>query len=153
PPRHPGVRPGLHGHPLGILFAITAVGSTGLRGMVPPPDAMAVRCAGPASCEALMHETREPMDLCDYLLETLRQDGEFILYRGRHRHPGEAGPPTLLLVTPLAERPAPASLRRMEQEYSSRADLDPEWAAQPLALVSHNGRTMLVLADPGGEPL
>jgi len=56
-------------------------------------------------------------------------------------------------VTPLAERPAPASLRRMEQEYSSRADLDPGWAAQPLALVPHNGRTVLVLADPGGEPL
>src|SRR5262245_56508637 len=41
----------------------------------------------------------------------------------------------------------------MEQEYSSRADLDPGWAAQPLALVPHNGRTVLVLADPGGEPL
>jgi hypothetical protein len=63
-----------------------------------------------------MHETREPMDLSDYLPETLRQDGEFILYRGRHRRPGEAGPPTILLLTPLAERPAPASLRRMEVE-------------------------------------
>src|SRR5215471_9512963 len=108
---------------------------------------------GPVPCEALMHETHEPVDLCDYLAETLRQDGEFILSRGRHRRPGEAGPPTVLLVTPLAERPAPASLRRMEQEYSSRAELDPGWAAQPLALVPHNGRTVLVLADPGGEPL
>ncbi len=93
------------------------------------------------------------MELSDYMLETLRQDGEFILYRGRQRRHGEAGPPTLLLVTPRAERPAPASLRRMEQEYSLRAELDPGWAAQPLALVSHQGRTMLVLADPGGEPL
>src|SRR5207302_526894 len=91
--------------------------------------------------------------LSDYMLETLRQDGEFILYRGRHRCQGEAGPPTILLVTPRAERPAPAGLRRMEQEYSLRAELDPGWAAQPLALVSHQGRTMLVLADPGGEPL
>jgi serine/threonine protein kinase len=41
----------------------------------------------------------------------------------------------------------------MEQGYSLRAELDPGWAAQPLALVAHNGRTMLVLADPGGEPL
>ena len=49
-----------------------------------------------------MNETREPMDICDYLLEMLRQDGEFILYRGRHRRPGEAGRPTLLLVTPQA---------------------------------------------------
>jgi PAS domain S-box-containing protein len=41
----------------------------------------------------------------------------------------------------------------MEQEYSLRAELDPGWAAQPLALTAHQGRTMLVLADPGGEPL
>ena len=93
------------------------------------------------------------MELSEYLLEPLRQDAEFILYRGRHRRPGEVNPPTKLLVTPLAEHPALASLRRMEQEYSLRAELDPGWAAQPLALVSHQGRTMLVLADPGGEPL
>jgi predicted ATPase len=41
----------------------------------------------------------------------------------------------------------------MEQEYALRAELDPGWTAQPLELVSHQGRTMLVLADPGGEPL
>ena len=91
------------------------------------------------------------MELSDYMLETLRQDGETILYRGRQRRQGEAGPPTILLVAPLAEHPALASLRRMEQEYSLRAELDPGWAAQPLALVSHKGRTMLVLTDPGGE--
>ncbi|HTD54893.1 MAG TPA: AAA family ATPase, partial [Silvibacterium sp.] len=93
------------------------------------------------------------MELSDYLLETLRQDDEFVLYRGRHRRPGEMDPPTMLLLTPRAEHPALVSLRRMEQEYSLRAELDPGWAAQPLALVSHNGRTVLVLADPGGEPL
>ena len=93
------------------------------------------------------------MELSDYLLETLRQDDEFELYRGRHRRPGEMDPPTMLLLTPRAEHPALASLRRMEQEYTLRAELDPGWAAQPLALVSHNGRTVLVLADPGGEPL
>jgi hypothetical protein len=93
------------------------------------------------------------MELSDYMPETLRQDGEFILSRGRQRRPGEAGPPTILLVTPRAERPAPASLRKLEQEYALRAELDPGWAAQPLALVAHQGRTMLVLADPGGEPL
>ena len=93
------------------------------------------------------------MELSDYLLETLRQDDELVLYRGRHWRPGEMDPPTMLLLTPRAEHPALASLRRMEQEYSLRAELDPGWAAQPLALVSHNGRTVLVLADPGGEPL
>src|SRR5690242_11180990 len=93
------------------------------------------------------------MDLSDYTLESLRQDGEFVLYRGRHRRPGEAGLPTVLLVTPLAAPPGPVSLRRIEQEYSLRAELDPAWAAQPLALVSDRGHATLVLADPGGEPL
>jgi PAS domain S-box-containing protein len=93
------------------------------------------------------------MELSEYLLEILRQDGEFILYRGRHRRRGEVNPPSILLLTSLAEHPAQASLRRMEQEYSLRAQLDPGWAAQPLALVAHQGRTWLVLADPGGEPL
>src|SRR3954452_21192854 len=93
------------------------------------------------------------MKLSDYLLETLRQDDEFVLYRGRHRRPGGKHPPTILLLIPRAEHPALASLRRMEQEYSLRAELDPGWAAQPLALVSHKGRTTLVLGDPGGEPL
>src|ERR1700736_2040349 len=86
------------------------------------------------------HEA-EWMELSEYMLEMLRQDGEFILYRGRHGRPEEVNPPTLLVVTPRAEHPALASLRRMEQEYSLRAELDPGWAAQPLALVSQNGRT------------
>ena len=40
-----------------------------------------------------------------------------------------------------------------KHEYSLRARLDPEWAVVPLDLVSHTGRTVLVLDDPGGEPL
>src|SRR5207237_442569 len=116
----------------------------------PGPEA---RSGTPGSCATDPRHEAGPMDLSDYVLEPLRQDGELLLSRGRQRRPGEAGPPTILLVTPLAERPAPDSLRRMEQEYSLRAELDPAWAAQPLALVSHQGRTTLVLTDPGGEPL
>src|SRR5437867_6452734 len=41
----------------------------------------------------------------------------------------------------------------MEHEYSLRAEHDPGWAVCPLALAPHKGRTMLVLTDPGGEPL
>ena len=33
------------------------------------------------------------------------------------------------------------------------SELDPAWAAKPLALTRHEGRTLLVLKDPGGEPL
>ena len=33
------------------------------------------------------------------------------------------------------------------------AELETAWATEPLALTSHEGRTILVLDDPGGEPL
>jgi hypothetical protein len=59
----------------------------------------------------------------------------------------------LLVVAPTAEQPLPQSLRRLEHEYSLAAELEPAWAAKPLALTRHEGRTILVLADPGGEPL
>ena len=93
------------------------------------------------------------MELSEYTLETLRKDAEFILYRGQHPRQTEASPPSILVVTPVSERPALGSLRRMEHEYSLRAELDPGWAVRPLALAPHKGRTMLVLTDPGGEPL
>ena len=93
------------------------------------------------------------MELSEYTFETLRRDGEFIVYRGHHRRQTDASPPSILAMTPVLERPALASLRRMEHEYSFKAELDPGWAVRPLALASHEGRTMLVLTDPGGEPL
>jgi predicted ATPase/signal transduction histidine kinase/CheY-like chemotaxis protein len=92
------------------------------------------------------------MNLSDYAFETLRRDGEFAVYRGRPRRHADASP-SILATTPVLERPASASLRRMEHEYSFKAELDPGWAARPLAHASHEGRTMLVLSDPGGEPL
>src|SRR5262245_45870746 len=70
-----------------------------------------------------------------------------------HRRHTDASPPSILAMTPVLERPALASLRRLEHEYSFQAELDPGWAVRPLALASHEGRTMLVLTDPGGEPL
>jgi PAS domain S-box-containing protein len=85
----------------------------------------------------------------EYLLETLRDGPEFMLYRARQR--GNDMP--LLLVAPTAERPLPQSLRRLEHEYSLAAELEPAWAAKPITLTRHEGRTILVLADPGAEPL
>src|ERR1700730_3790998 len=89
------------------------------------------------------------IELSGYALEPLRKGGEFILYRGRQR----GNPFPVLVLAPIAEQPTPASLRRLEHEYSLAADLDPAWAARPLALTRHEARTMLVLNDPGGEPL
>ena len=72
-----------------------------------------------------------------------------ILYRGRQR----GNPLPVLVLAPIAEQPAPASFRQLEHEYSLAAELDPAWAAQPLALTRHGGRTILVFRDPGGEPM
>ncbi|HMF59563.1 MAG TPA: AAA family ATPase, partial [Vicinamibacterales bacterium] len=91
-------------------------------------------------------------DLAGYVLETLRDDGELALYRGRPRwDPGGAAP--LLVLAPVAPAPKPATVERLEHEYALAHELDPDWAAQPLALIRHEQRLMLVLRDPGGEPI
>jgi serine/threonine protein kinase len=91
------------------------------------------------------------VELLEYVFEPLREDEEFILYRGLPRN--QADILSVLLLAPVSTRPAPESLKRMEHEYSFRPELDPAWAVRPLALSRHNGQTMLVLEDPGGEPL
>src|SRR5258707_5584313 len=84
-----------------------------------------------------------------YVLEPLREGADFTLYRGRQN-----GNPSPVLVIALAtEQPSLQSVRRLDPDSSFAADLDPGWAAKPLALTRHDGRTMLLLKDPGGEPL
>src|SRR5260370_1381285 len=84
-----------------------------------------------------------------FVLVPIREGADFTLYPGRQR-----GNPSPVLATALtAEQPSPQSLRRLEHEYSLVGELDPAWAAKPLALTRHEGRTILVLKDPGGEPL
>src|ERR1700723_3633164 len=84
-----------------------------------------------------------------YALVSLREGVDFILYRGRQR----GNPAPILAIALTAEHPSAQSLRRLEHEYSLASELDPAWAAKPLALTRHEGRTLLVLKDPGGEPL
>ncbi len=84
-----------------------------------------------------------------YVLVPLREAADFILYRGRQH--GDPSP--ILALAPTTEHPPPQSLRRLEHEYLLASELDPAWAAKPLALTRHEGRTLLVLKDPGGEPL
>src|ERR1700677_3699951 len=85
----------------------------------------------------------------EFELEQLREGADFTVYRGRRR----GNPTPVLAVTPAAERPSPQSLRRLEHENTLAVELDEAWAAKPLALTRHEGRTILVLRDPGGEPL
>ncbi|MGD0437582.1 MAG: serine/threonine-protein kinase PknK, partial [Bryobacteraceae bacterium] len=84
-----------------------------------------------------------------YVLEPLRKGADFTLYRGRQH--GKSSP--VLAIALTAEHPSAHSLRRLEHEYSLAAELDPAWAAKPLELTRYEGRAILVLKDPGGEPL
>ncbi len=90
------------------------------------------------------------MDLSGYVLESLRRDEEFILYRA---HPKQAEGPSVLVLAPVSIRPALESLNKIEHEYSFRNELDATWAVRPLALSQYNEQTVLVLENPGGEPL
>src|SRR5277367_413274 len=84
-----------------------------------------------------------------YELVPLREGADFTLYRGRQH--GNLSP--VLAIALSAEQPSPQILRRLEHEYLLAAELDSAWAAKPLALTRHEGRTILLLHDSGGEPL
>jgi serine/threonine protein kinase len=84
-----------------------------------------------------------------YMLVPLRESADFTLYRGCQN--GDSS--SILAVALAAEEPSPQGLRRLEHEYSLAAELDSAWAVKPLALTCHEGRTILILKDPGGEPL
>ena len=84
-------------------------------------------------------------DLSSYAFSPLR-DGDLALYRGSGK-----GLPSILLVA--AENGSRACLRRLEHEYEIATQLGAAGAATPLALTRHEGRTVLILEDPGGEPL
>src|SRR6516165_6752449 len=89
------------------------------------------------------------MELSTYALESLREDADFVLYRGRR----DADPRHIFVLVPSSNQPAQSTLGRLEHEYSLRTRLDPAWAVVPLALVREKGQLILVLEDPGGLPL
>jgi len=82
----------------------------------------------------------------------LWQDRERVVCR-RWRHRADGDRQFVLAVLPVAEHPTPGSLNRLTHEYELKDDLDDAWAARPLGLERERGQTMLVLNDPGGEPL
>jgi PAS domain S-box-containing protein len=88
--------------------------------------------------------------LSGYALETIRQEGDCVLYRAR---PDDAEQSRVLVLAPVAEPCGRATLRRLEHEYAVGAELDPAWAVRPLALSRSDERTLLVFEDCGGEPL
>src|SRR5207253_9942837 len=62
-------------------------------------------------------------------------------------------PPAIRLHATISEHPPAATLKRLDHELALGSWLRSAWAARPVALTEHQGRTTLVLEDPGGEPL
>jgi PAS domain S-box-containing protein len=85
-------------------------------------------------------------------LQVLWEDSEHALCRGRRREGGSSFG-SVLIVLPVAEQPPTAVLDRLAHEYDLKDELDAAWAVRPLDLVRRDGRTLLLLEDPGGEPL
>jgi PAS domain S-box-containing protein len=84
--------------------------------------------------------------------EVLWQDGERVLSRV-WRKDADGGPDVVLTVTFTTEQPTPASIERLTHEYGLRDELDAAWAVRPLELTHDDGRPLLLLEDPGGEPV
>lgn len=84
--------------------------------------------------------------------EVLREDADRVVVR-LFRDDAQGGRHAVLAVYPAAERPASGSLRRLEHEYGLRDILDSAWALRPLAFVREDGRPVLLLDSPNGEPL
>jgi len=91
------------------------------------------------------------VELSQYVLEALRKDEEFVLYRGVCSN--QPASPSVLLLAPASVQPELETLRKIEHEYSLKDELDSAWAVRPLALSEQRGQTTLVLEDPGGETL
>src|SRR5262245_41319418 len=88
-------------------------------------------------------------DLSGYVFTPLWEDGEFVL--SRDVRDGERSP--LLVLASTSAQPTPGSLQLLEHSYALREELDLAWAVRPVELVRSQGRSTLLLEDPGGELL
>jgi PAS domain S-box-containing protein len=86
-------------------------------------------------------------DESDNSLQTLQADQQFILYRGQR---GGAR----VLIRALVKPEPPGRISPLEHEWSLAADLSSSWAVIPVDLTRDDAaRPLLILEDPGGEPL
>src|SRR6185436_1914905 len=84
--------------------------------------------------------------------QVLWEDGERVFSRS-WRLDDNGNRLAVLLVAPAGDHPSGSRLDRLRHEYELKDELDGAWAARPLALMRDAGRTVLVLDDPGGDPL
>ena len=78
------------------------------------------------------------------------QDSEIFLRRIRRQN---ADANTSATVLAVSERTSSDGFKKLTREYELAEYLDRAWALQPLELVHENGRTTLILEDPGGDLL
>ncbi|HUN86638.1 MAG TPA: PAS domain S-box protein [Terracidiphilus sp.] len=90
------------------------------------------------------------MDLSEYILEPLREDEDFILYRGRHRDLGPSERSSILLLAPSTPHPAFSMGTKAEHESS---ELGGASYVCPTGDAQYRWRPVLVLENAGGEIL
>ena len=91
------------------------------------------------------------MSFSDYILEPIRRDDDFVLYRGQS--PGGTDARSVLLLVPVIKQPSRGILKKLENEYLLKDELNSAWAVRPLALSHETGQATLVLEDLGGKTL
>ncbi|GLR85262.1 trifunctional serine/threonine-protein kinase/ATP-binding protein/sensor histidine kinase [Bradyrhizobium iriomotense] len=91
-------------------------------------------------------------EITDSSFHVAWKDGERVFCRGWHKD-SDGSPVAVLAVRPSSEHPHPGILDRFTHEYAWKDELDRAWAACPFDLLHEGGQTVLLLEDPGGEPL
>ncbi len=93
------------------------------------------------------------MDLSEYILEPLRKNEEFALYRGKHRNPVQAKRSSILLMTPSSPDPMSSRLRQIEDKCSATSESDTASTLRPIAVTRYGGKPVLILDNAEDEPL
>jgi PAS domain S-box-containing protein len=88
-------------------------------------------------------------ELWNYVLETIWDDGNFILSQGIP--PGQRSP--ILVVGPTHAQPTTLNHSQLEHAYGLRNELETSWAVRPFGSVHHRGKPALLMEYPGGELL
>ena len=88
-------------------------------------------------------------ELATYTVERLWEDEEFVLSRRVSNDKQRFD----LVSMPASAQPTMETVARLDPAYALRDELDPAWAARPVALERRDGRSALLIEDPGGEVL
>ncbi|MBY5603670.1 AAA family ATPase [Rhizobium leguminosarum] len=85
----------------------------------------------------------------EFELRHFRDGTDFTFYRGKE----QGGRRRVLGVARVAHPPFLQKHDRLLNEYSLASQLDPAWSARPVKIIDYRGQDVLILEDPGGEPL